>query len=174
MDILVFDVKSSLAHFRRPDTTSTHASYPFIPRTTLRGLLAAILGREDWPEEGWTGLQIRAPVQTRVQQLSMLGKGFLEAQSAMLNRPTTVELVVNPAYRVYYTGALLDELDEWITQKRAVFPTYLGSAYALTVPLKVGRYQADSADLTSRRSFRFASVVPAHIVENLEATAGKS
>jgi CRISPR-associated protein Cas5h len=30
--IVAFDVRGPLAHYRRPDTLGTHASYPFITR----------------------------------------------------------------------------------------------------------------------------------------------
>ncbi len=41
MVVLVFEIKGKLAHFRRPDTTVTHATYPFISRTALLGMLGA-------------------------------------------------------------------------------------------------------------------------------------
>ena len=44
--LVVFDLRGTLADSRRPDTLGTHASYPFMPPTTLRGLIAAVLGLE--------------------------------------------------------------------------------------------------------------------------------
>jgi CRISPR-associated protein Cas5h len=41
--IVAFDLRGPVAHYRRPDTLGTHASYPFIPRTALRGLIGAVL-----------------------------------------------------------------------------------------------------------------------------------
>ena len=49
--LVVFELRGAMAHYRRPDTLGTHASYPFIPRTTLRGLIAAILGLETRPDQ---------------------------------------------------------------------------------------------------------------------------
>ncbi|MCY0900454.1 MAG: CRISPR-associated protein Cas5 [Firmicutes bacterium] len=173
MDILVFDVKGPLAHFRRPDTTSTHASYPFMTRTALRGLLGAILGIGDWPTEAWTGMSLLSPVQLRVQQLSLLGKGFLKSGD-VLNRPTTVELVINPHYRIYYNGPLMDELEDWLVAGRSFYPTYLGSAFALTFPQWVGRYQVQEWSAGGWTPRPLISVVPAHAVASLAMEDGAS
>ncbi len=166
MKLLIFDLHAALAHFRRPDTTSTHATYPFIPRTALRGLLASIMGLDMWPEEGWTGLELLKPVKTRVQQLALLGKGFLES-GTMFNRPTTVEFVINPAYRVYYTGMMVEELAERIEGRQATYHTYLGSAFALSVPEFVRLF--DTEIVSSQDVFDPVSVkgvVPAHCIKN--------
>src|SRR5262249_10509528 len=60
--VVVFELRGELAHFRRPDTLGTHASYPFPTRTALRGLIAAVLGEEAWPEGGRAGLRLLGPV----------------------------------------------------------------------------------------------------------------
>ncbi len=168
MKLLIFDLRASLAHFRRPDTTSTHASYPFIPRTALRGLLASVMGLDIWPEEGWTGVELLSPVQTRVQQLSLLGKGFLESGS-MFNRPTTVEFVVNPAYRIYYAGSMVDELAERILHRQATYHTYLGSAFSLSVPEFVDLVDSEiipSTDFLEKEPLTVKGIVPAQCIKN--------
>src|SRR5947209_2475848 len=112
--VAVFDLRGTLAHFRRPDTLATHASYPFMPRTALRGLVAAVLGLGELPAEARAGLRLLNPVRTIAQELSMHGKTW-EAGSGKPDsflRPTSVELVVNPSYRVYYAGPLTGELAE--------------------------------------------------------------
>ncbi|NLI11745.1 MAG: CRISPR-associated protein Cas5, partial [Peptococcaceae bacterium] len=50
--VLAFSLKSSVAHFRQPDTTATHATYPFPPRPTIHGLLASVLGIDFDSEDG--------------------------------------------------------------------------------------------------------------------------
>ena len=131
-----------MAHYRRPDTLGTHASYPFIPRTTLRGLIAAILGLETQadqdplPSEARCGLRILRPVRTVTQQLSLHGKTWIgrSGPSESFHRPTTIELVVEPHYRVYYTGPLDEDLADRIRHGQSRFHTYLGSAFCLTFP----------------------------------------
>ena len=171
MDILIFDLRASLAHFRRPDTTSTHATYPFITRTALRGLLGAVIGLEQWPEDGWAGIQLRNPVATRVQQLSLLGKGFLESGKTF-NRPTTVELIVQPYYRIFYSGARLDELAQRIRQRQAVYHTYLGSAFATVVPEFVDIVQSKPIETHSGQDVAINTVVPTDAVTAIAPQPG--
>jgi CRISPR-associated protein Cas5h len=44
--VLVFDIWSDYAHFRRGYTTTSPLTYPFPTRTALTGIVAAILGLE--------------------------------------------------------------------------------------------------------------------------------
>src|SRR5436309_792200 len=100
--ILIFDLRGPLAHFRRPDTLATHASYPFLTRTALRGLVGSVLGLTELPADVWAGLRLMGPVRTVAQELSLHGKTW-EARSGKKNefhRPTSIELVVKPHYRV--------------------------------------------------------------------------
>src|SRR5271166_3822244 len=109
--VVVFELRGSLAHYRRPDTLGTHASYPFLPRTTLRGLVAAVLGLEELPSQARCGLRLLGPVVTVTQQLSMHGKKWVGAgPNESFHRPTSVELVIKPHYRVFYSGPLTDDL----------------------------------------------------------------
>lgn len=136
MSVLVFDLRGDIAHFRRPDTLGTHASYPFITRTALHGLLASILGLETLPESPRCGVRLLRPVRTVAHEMSMLGKGWVGSGSDF-NRPTAIELVVRPQYRIYYKGPLQEELTERIRLGRSHYHTYLGSAYCLTHPIFV-------------------------------------
>jgi CRISPR-associated protein Cas5h len=129
------------------------------------------MGLETWPDDGWTGLELLHPVQTRVQQLSLLGKGFLESDKSF-NRPTTVELVINPAYRVYYSGALIQDLTQRIRRHQATYHTYLGSAFALAVPEFVDLVDGEPfGDI--HEPFLIKGVVPDHVIASLEVSGGK-
>jgi len=169
MKVLVFDLQSKLAHFRRPDTTSTHVTYPFITRTALRGLVGSILGMEEFRGEAWTGIQLLSPVKTVSQELSLLGKGFLGGGGDAFNRPTSVELLVNPHYRIYYQGDYFEELASAIREQRSVYHTYLGSAFALTVPRFVQIAEMDMVLLEGavNRELHSRTVVPVHVIRRL-------
>ncbi|ATY85847.1 CRISPR-associated protein Cas5 [Kyrpidia spormannii] len=173
MQLLVFDLRGTLAHFRRPDTTATHASYPVITRTALRGLLGSILGLAEFSGESWAGIQLLAPVRTVLQELSLLGKGFLTSGPAM-NRPTSIELVVNPAYRIYYHGDYQEELMARIREGRSHYHTYLGSAFALTFPRFVGSWEVPEVELTPGMTYRCRTVLPTHVVQGLVMPPGDS
>ncbi len=172
MDVLVFDLKGSLGHFRRPDTTATHASYPFITRTALHGLLGSMLGLDEFLEEdAWIGIQLLRPVRTSAQEMSLLGKGFL-GSGKDFNRPTSVELVVEPHYRIYYTGAYFDRLAELLRNGQSVYHTYLGSAFALTVPAWVGIERGEQLDVGEGDTLEVSTVLPSHVVKELVLANG--
>ena len=178
IEVLTFILRGDIAHFRQPDTTITQATYPFPPRPTLHGLIGAILGinytTQDWEEflhgEHYIGLALLSPVNTVCMQLSLLGKGFL-GSGKDFNRPTSVELVVSPAYRVFYAGARLTELAEKIRNRQSVYPTYLGSAYCLTFPEYVNCYKGNV--IKTSEKINLSTVVPQEIVEKIYLNEGQ-
>ena len=134
--ILIFDLRGPIAHFRRPDTLATHATYPFLTRTALRGLLGSILGVDELTGESLAGIRLLSPVRTVAQELSMHGKTW-EAKSGRpdsFHRPTSIELVVQPHYRIFYAGHHADELSRRLEARQSFYHTYLGSAFCLAVP----------------------------------------
>lgn len=161
---LAFDVKGSIGHFRRPDTTATQMTYPFITPTAAKGLVGAILGIEDFVTADQVGIELLRPVRTAAQQMSMLGKDGGTA----FNRPTTIELLVNPAYRIYYTGTeYTGQLTEALTEERAVYTTYLGAAYALTKPVLYQTYPDVSGVTVEEKEIESKSVVPTALVKEI-------
>ncbi|MTI80797.1 MAG: CRISPR-associated protein Cas5 [Firmicutes bacterium] len=163
MKVVAFDVKSSIAHFRRPDTTATQLTYPFMPPTAAKGLVGAILGIEDFVTRDQVGIQLLSPVKVVSQQLSLLGKGG----GNVFNRPTTIQLLIRPAYRIYYGGEeYVDKLEEYLKSGCAVYPTYLGSCFALTKPKYVNTWHA--TDISLQNNLTTRTVIPASVIKELE------
>lgn len=168
--ILIFDLRGPLAHFRRPDTLATHASYPFFTRTALRGLVGSVLGLTELPADVRAGLRLLTPVRTVAQELSLHGKTW-EAGSGRadsFHRPTSIELVVQPHYRIYYAGPYADELRRRLEAQQSHFHTYLGSAFCLTVPEWVRAVEAaQPMTVEPGRLLTCVTVVPAPAVARL-------
>lgn len=162
---LAFDIKGSIAHFRRPDTTATQMTYPFITPTAAKGLVGAILGIEDFVTQDKIGIELLNPVRTVAQQMSMLGK---DAGSAF-NRPTTIELLVNPSYRIYYSGnEHTERLLDYLVNEKAVYLTYLGTAYALTKPVLYQTYSEVSyITETDEKAIEVKTVVPTALIKEI-------
>lgn len=164
MKMIAFDVHSSVAHFRRPDTTATHLTYPFISPTAAKGLVGAILGIEDFQTNDKVGIQLLSPVMTVAQQMSMLGKDG----GTSFNRPTTVELLINPAYRIYYAGdEYVDDLLSFLHEEKSVYPTYLGSAYALTKPVLYKSFNSIQSLSTGAQRAVTRTVVPVELIKEI-------
>lgn len=162
---LAFDIKGSIAHFRRPDTTATQMTYPFITPTAAKGLVGAILGIEDFVTQDKIGIELLNPVRTVAQQMSMLGK---DAGSAF-NRPTTIELLVNPSYRIYYSGnEYTERLLDYLVNEKAVYLTYLGTAYALTKPVLYQTYsEVFYITETEEKAIEVKTVVPTALIKEI-------
>jgi len=162
MSTLVFDVRGKIAHFRRPDAYTTHVSYPFIPRTTLHGLIGAILGEEQLPGSPRCGIQLLNPVRLSAQITNMLSD-----KVGSFNRPISIELVVEPSYRIYYRGPLQDKLAQFVENGLSVYHTYLGSAYCLTHPVFVESYSDDEMCelFVSNRRVDCDTVVPLEAIK---------
>lgn len=176
--LVVFEARGAVAHFRRPDTLGTHATYPFITRTALRGLIASLLGRDSLPEETRCGVRLLSPIRTVTHELSMHGKTW-EAGSgaeASFSRPTSIELIVKPAYRLFYSGEFAGSLADRLRQSQSHFHTYLGAAYCLTFPRLVAALdpsQLEQLEWESAENLETWTVVPAKCVRRLEVTEGQ-
>lgn len=161
---LAFDVLGTVGHFRRPDTTATQMTYPFITPTAAKGLVGAILGIEDFVTSDKVGIALLRPVRIVSQQMSMLGKD----PGKTFNRPTTIELLVNPGYRIYYTGEeYTEKLLEFLRQGKAVYSTYLGAAYALTKPVLYRIYQEVTYPEVEDREIEPKTVAPTALIREI-------
>ncbi|RLB33495.1 MAG: CRISPR-associated protein Cas5 [Deltaproteobacteria bacterium] len=171
MNLIIFELKGQIGHFRRPDTMGTQATYPFMTRTALRGLIAAILGLEMLPQEASCGLRLLSPVRTVAQEMSMHGKTWVSGgDEKSFHRPTAIELVVKPHYRIYYDGPLADELSEYLRNGQSYYHTYLGSAFCLTFPKWVGAVPpVKLKNLREDEPLTCVSVVPSVAVKHLLA-----
>lgn len=176
-DVAVFEVRGPLAHFRRPDTLGTHATYPFMTRTACHGLMASILGLERLDDAALCGIQLLTPVRSVTQEMSLHGKTW-EAGSgneSSFSRPTSVELLVNPFYRIYYAGKYSGDLQEHLVSQRTHYHTYLGSAYCLTFPRWCGLVSASEVQLVNpdpSTVVETSTVVPAKAVNGLVTGSG--
>ncbi|MCR6544712.1 CRISPR-associated protein Cas5 [Dehalobacterium formicoaceticum] len=167
---LAFDVLGTVGHFRRPDTTATQMTYPFITPTAAKGLVGAILGIEDFVTDDRIGIGLLRPVRTVAQQMSMLGKD----SGSTFNRPTTIELLVNPGYRIYYTGEeYTEQLFEFLTRERAIYTTYLGVAYALTKPMLYRVYPEVSYMVPEGKEIEPKTVVPTALIREIVLKADR-
>lgn len=140
--LLRFDVVGPMAHFRKFYTNSSSLSYPIPPRTTLMGLLAALLGydRDAYYEElglerARIGVALKIPVRSFMQTVNYLftkNEGWDGSQGHTqipleLILPRPPERLVR--YRVYFQHrdpGWVERLYGQLERGEYRYPPYLG------------------------------------------------
>jgi CRISPR-associated protein Cas5h len=133
-DTLIFEVRGEWAHFRRYYTTTSPLTFPAPPRTTVIGILGAILGidknqnpKHFTPSKCHLAVTILNPIQTfRLKENWRQGASGPEA---FATARVPVELVRNPRYRIFVQHSdseLLDRLRSCVEKAESYFTPCLG------------------------------------------------
>lgn len=142
---LVFDLKGDYAHFKKVYTTVSQLTYGIPPRTTLSGLIAAIIGlpRDSYynlfsEEKSKIAVSIRTPIKKQKINLNLLKTkdetlGIVDLSK---RRPSRIEhiqvpfeMVKNPEYRVYVwlkEKEAFEKLEKNLSSHHTVYTPYLG------------------------------------------------
>ena len=165
---LVFDAESDYAHFRNYTTTSP-LTYPFPPRTTLAGLVAAIQGL---PRDSYHGIFQRQTSRIAVQLMQPLRKVTIKQNIIKTNanlylekgirKQVLYEYVRAPKYRVYVwhsDPAFFSDLCTNVSEHTPYFTPYLGVAHCLADVSFVGVFDG-VARAVDGQGLEVSSTVP--------------
>jgi CRISPR-associated protein Cas5h len=157
MEIIQFDISGKFAHFRKYYANNTALTYSLPPRTTVMGMLAAILGRsrDSYYEEFSSnkiriGIAIKSPVKKNFHRLNFLSikslgdfkKSFESDFRGMAGNPiqTPFEVVTglnlqndDVCYRIFIASNISGEktfqaLKEALLNNNQVYAITLGTA----------------------------------------------
>lgn len=156
MRILAFDLHGPFAHFRKIYTNSSSLSYSIPPRTTLAGIIAAMIGRErdsyysEFSRER-SLIAVRKIIPTRkiVQTINyMRATGPRDLIMAKQHTQIPYELVCGEPevrYRIYFANDthIYEELKDRLIKNKYVFPPYLGAASFAAAVDFIGEVQAE-------------------------------
>lgn len=155
-ECLSFTVSGPWGHFRRVDATTEKLTYRVIPRTTVAGLLAAVLGepRDSYydtfaPDASAIAITPLSPLETMEVPMLTLpteegdiktadgvsGKTVVDPKTIGQQRKRrTFEYVVDPAYRIDLVlgdAETFNRLGEMLSTGRSVYTPYLGKSECL-------------------------------------------
>lgn len=112
---LLFDLKGDYAHFKRYYTTTSPLTYSIPPKTSLYGLIGAILGlsKERDDEDYYLNffqnnkckiaIEIMKPIRKTRINLNLIDTKTAKMMSRIKNRTQIrTEFVVDPHYRIYF------------------------------------------------------------------------
>ncbi|PSN82705.1 hypothetical protein B9Q02_11345 [Candidatus Marsarchaeota G1 archaeon BE_D] len=134
-----FDIKGYLAHFRKVYSTTSSLSYVFPPRTTVMGLLAAIVGknRDSYYEE-YSQLKIAISIKSKIRKL-VFSSNYLDTDSISHSNlrgikgrvPVTREILVENnggiiCYRIFVAGEVGEIVEAF--KRGPCYPVALGVA----------------------------------------------
>lgn len=140
--ILAFDLWGPYAHYKKIFATTTALTYPIPVKTSIFGLVGAIVGFEKsdnaylkhfQPGDCRIGIQIMRPL--AFQRININLRAVFGPMKPTDNRkPTLMEFVYQPAYRIFFTHRdqiLMEDLRSCLVEKRSVFTPSLGLASLL-------------------------------------------
>lgn len=111
MKCLVFDIKGDYGHFRKFYTTSSPLTFSIPPRTTVCGIIGALIGldKEEYLKyfkktDAKIAIQILNPVNKSRVSYNLIDTKTAKMYSQIKNRTqVTFELVKNPGFRIYFS-----------------------------------------------------------------------
>jgi len=139
--MLVFDVWSDYAHFRKIYTTTSPLTFSIPPRTALCGLFGAIIGLEKENNEylnyftldrAKTGLKILNPIKkVRISENIIHTKNAKGIGMNLITERTQInfEFLKNPKYRIYLwhnDDELYGALKKYLSEHKPVYTPCLG------------------------------------------------
>jgi CRISPR-associated protein Cas5h len=157
---IVFDIWADYAHFKKPYTTTSPLTFSIPPISSLMGLISAIIGidknkytSEFSRENSKFGIKITKPVKKVRMGLNLIStnKTFFEIEN---RKPTKIEYLKDPAYRIYFNHTNKDLCDRLIYNLRYHLTEYtvsLGLSENIANFNFVGEY---SVGLVSNNDFQ--------------------
>jgi len=164
-DCLVFDVAGEHAHFRKPHTTSPAMTFALPPRTTVAGMVAAMLGlpRDSYydsfdRESSRIAVSLESPVRRLSMAINILNtegsdaktKGAKPGKHVRGHRQQNVfEYLCEPEYRLYVAlddEEMMDQLEAKLSAGKSAYALSLGLSEHLAWYDYEGRFEIESAD----------------------------
>ncbi|MEM0492535.1 MAG: type I-B CRISPR-associated protein Cas5b [Candidatus Thermoplasmatota archaeon] len=164
MKVLVFDVWGDYAHFKKRYTTTSPLTHSIPPRTTVAGLISAIVGlsRETYQEfftknKSTIALQILNPIKKTRITLSLIStksEHLISPQMMNYFKQHTLinfEFLKNPKYRVYFSHndvSFYHRVKKFLNEHKSVYTPSLGLSELICNFRYIGEYNAKQSTPT--------------------------
>lgn len=126
------------AHFCSPYTNVYRLTQPCPTKTAIMGFIGSVLGIEKEDLSLYQKIQCGVEICSEYRTVSMpylTRQGFPGSASNSESSRTSVEVIVNPKYKIYVTGdnELLQKIYELMDQQETVFTPCLGLAQFIAI-----------------------------------------
>lgn len=149
--VLVFDIWGEYGHFKKPYTTTSPITYSIPARTTLAGMIGAIIGIEKNevnsllnPEKSNIALSIINPIKKTIISQNLIDTKKAK-QMAKINGRTQIrfEYLKNVKYRIYYSGADYEKLKGHLENHTSEYTLSLGLSECLANYKYIGEHEIE-------------------------------
>jgi CRISPR-associated protein Cas5h len=181
-NVLVFDVWSEYAHFRKFFTTTSPLTFSLPPRTALCGLMGAILG---FPKESYLGKFQRKDARFAVRLLNPVKKvrfseNLIDTESIktmnVIKQHTRIkfEFLKDAKFRIYFSHSdpeLYSTAREMISNHKCVYTPCLGISEHIANFNYIGEYPVKKIEKLAEVSLD--SVIPKDQISKIQFESGK-
>jgi len=180
--VLVFDIWGDLGHFKKPYTTTSPLSYAFPPRTTIAGMISAIIGldKNEYADHftkqiSNIGIRIINPVKkVRINQNLIDTKTAKLFSKIRQRTQIRIEYIKDSKYRIYFQhqdSSLFERLDVLLKNHESVYTVSLGLSELLANFQYIGHFNLEV--IANRDPVEIQSVVLEQKAEIEEFEEGK-
>lgn len=178
LELLIFDIEGKMAHFRKVYSNSSSLSYIVPPRTTIIGIIAAVLGKERdtyYKEFNKNNCDIALRINKKNEKI-IQSVNYLRITSSNHFRryeehtQVPFEILVSEdkvSFRIYFhhkNPDIMKELLRRIKERRYVYPPYMGSA-AFNCTLELVDYvDKDKVKERREKDIEINSIIPFHAI----------
>lgn len=153
--VLVFDIWGDYAHFKKYYTTTSPLSFSFPPRTTVAGIISAIIGLDKneylkffAKKDASIGLRICQPIKkVRIAENLIDTKTAISMGKIKNRTQIRFEFLKDPKYRVYINHSDKDmytKLKDYLKSHKSVFTLSLGLSENLANFEYIGEFLASN------------------------------
>jgi CRISPR-associated protein Cas5h len=183
MKVLAFDIWGEYAHYKKIYATTSAVSYCLPTKTALYGYVSAILGLEKENNQYLKffqnkaclmGIQILNPIV--MQRININLRATLGRMKSTDNRkPTTMEFVYQPKYRIFFFHKQTDiqeQLKERLSKKSALYTPTMGLAGLISNFDFISEFEASPWN-PKAKSASIQTVIPKKHFESFDIEALK-
>lgn len=187
MDVLQIDVAGKLAHFRKYYANNTAMTFSIPPRTTIMGMLAAIMGRprDSYYEELASdkiriGVRVLSPIKKTFHRLNMLsikGRGDFDGSGGRIQTPFEIVSgldisrdMVSYRFFISCTDAghkSFEELKSILQDGEQTFALTFGTAN-FTASVVTHHMYSNVLETPSSGWMEMSSAIPSEFIEKLD------
>lgn len=194
-NVLIFDIFGDLGYFRKYFTTSSPLTFDFPPKTSLTGIIGALIGLDyeqrytifqsqigiriltqprkiifgvNWLNTKWRDSEVLEKTVEWFKQMGIEASKDVLAFSG-LNRHTQagIEILIEPKYRIYYpiSNPFGNELKNMLTSHKTFYPLYLGNSEFLADYEFIGEFKQQK-NINNKDYIEIHSIVNTELFNN--------